>query len=198
MKFSHKIIPFILSINVLLAMPAWGAWQLNNAHSSFNFMSIKKFDIAEVHRFTSLSGILSDNQLVFSVDLTSVDTNITIRDERMKEHLFDIGSYTQAQFRGTLDEQQLVDLETGTTTNIMLSGIIELHGEKQSINTQVVVAKLTYTKILVSALHPIVIDAQAFALAEGIAKLQALAGLPHISKAVPVTFVLMFELKPDF
>lgn len=86
-------------------------------------------------------------------------------------------------------------MKVGTTTSMSLPGKIQLHGQSQSIIIEIVAAKLSNNRVIVSAKQPLLIRAQDFALIAGIAKLQSLAGLPSISNTVPVTFVLQFERK---
>ena len=54
------------------------------------------------------------------------------------------------------------------------------------------IARLSDSRVLVSSLKPVIVNAGVFDLANGIEELRELAGLPAISKAVPVSFVLMF------
>jgi len=182
-----------LMVLVLTAFPTFAAWQLDNNHSKLSFVSIKKGDIAEVHHFNRLDGIVEEGNILLSVDLASVDTNIVIRDQRMKDYLFKTSKFSRAEFTSELAENALNEIVVGTTKQLMLTGDISLHGKKQAVSVDVLVAKLSENKVVVSALQPLVINAQAYGLADGVAKLQALAGLPSISKAVPLTFVLSFD-----
>lgn len=180
----------------LLAMsPAWATWQLNNDHSTLSFVSIKKGNIAEVHHFNKVAGIVEGDHVVFTADLASVDTNIAIRDQRMKEFLFEVSQpgFAQAQFKAALTPNVLKEMNAGELKTLALQGELSLHGEKQTVNVQVLVVKLADNKVIISSLKPIIINAENYALVDGIAKLQALAGLPSISNAVPVSFVLVFE-----
>ncbi len=69
-----------LSTNVL------ADWKLDNNHSSVNFISVKNDSVIEQHHFRNISGSVSkDGQVKVVIDLTSVDTQISIRDERMKK-----------------------------------------------------------------------------------------------------------------
>ena len=47
--------------------------------------------------------------------------------------------------------------------------------------------------LLVSSRLPVIVNASDFALIEGIERLRAVAGLPSISPAVPVSFTLRFR-----
>ena len=169
-------------------------WKLEEQNSQLNFISIKNSSIAEVHDFTSLSGKIDDNgNAKFTVNLTSVETNIGIRNERMNEHLFESKKYPVASFSTKIDSQQLDTLSIGESTMVTLSGSLNLHGVEQPITTDVNVVKSSDKTITVSTLKPIIVDAKAFNLEAGVNQLKTLAGLANISFAVPVTFTLQFS-----
>ena len=185
---------FIVGMIGFTAFPAAGAWQLDNQHSSLSFISIKKADVAEAHHFNQLRGSLDDNgKISFVIDLLSVDTNIAIRNERMKEFLFKTELYPSATFTAQLDMKKFNQIGVGTTGLLKLSGEIDLHGKKQKVMIEVLVAKLSNQNFVVSSMKPVLLNAQRFGLTEGVKKLQELAKLPSISNAVPVSFVLTFK-----
>ena len=63
---------------------------LDNTLSTLSFVSVKKGKVGEVHTIDKLSGSLSETgDLVIKLDLSSVNTNIDIRNERMQQHLFE-------------------------------------------------------------------------------------------------------------
>lgn len=186
---------FILSIGILTAAPACAAWKLDNEHSVVSFISTKKSDIAEVHHFNKVAGTVEGDNAQLTIDLATVDTSIVVRDQRMLDYLFEVNqpTFAQAQFKTTLTAGTLSAIDVGEFKTLTVAGEINLHGESQIVNLKVLVAKLTDKKMVISSLKPIIIHAEQFALVEGIKKLQALAGLPSISNAVPVSFVLVFE-----
>lgn len=51
----------------------------------------------------------------------------------------------------------------------------------------------TGDKIVITSTNPIIIKAEDYGLAEGVAMLQELAKLPSVATAVPVNFVLTFS-----
>ncbi len=81
-----------LSLSCLLVSGAASAnWQLLNDKSQLSFVSIKKNSIAEASHFTQLAGQLSDQgQFSVNVDLTSAETFIPIRNERLSKILFEL------------------------------------------------------------------------------------------------------------
>lgn len=185
-----KILP--LGLLLMLSFSAHADWTLNNDKSSLDFISIKKSTIGEVHRFTSLTGLLKDGKASVTIDLSSVDTKIPIRNDRMKSMLFEVLQFPKATIETTIDESKLKGLKIGENyqTNLALS--VNLHGVSQKVSGDVQVIKLTDKSIVVNSLHPFIINAADFKLADGIEALREIAKLPVISSAVPVSFNLVF------
>lgn len=182
-----------LLIVATTSFSALADWKLDNANSLVNFISVKKGTIAENHSFAALVGNINEQaQVNISVDLLSVNTNIAIRDERMKKFLFETDQYTSAKFTAQLDQAMLKTLKVGQIQKLSVSGKIDFHGLQQATIIEVSVVKLAENKILVNTLQPFFIKAGSFGVVEGINKLKALASLPSINYVVPVSFTVVF------
>jgi hypothetical protein len=73
------------------AAPAWAEWQVAD-NSDIQFVSIKNNTIGEVSHFDMISGTVGDQGAVeVRVALDSVETNIGIRNDRMKKMLIEVG-----------------------------------------------------------------------------------------------------------
>ena len=166
-------------------------WQINNEQSKLSFISVKKGDIAEVHHFKKLTGQLSDaGEFSLTIALDSVDTAAEIRDERMKEFLFDTANYASATLTAQIDPALVNDLAVGSSTTATVEAELSLHGQTQTLTFDTVISKLSDTELLVVSAKPVLLNADDYQLAEGIEKLKELAQLPTISHAVPVSFYL--------
>ncbi len=187
MKKWLAVLPLaILSTSVLAA-----DWQVKQAHSKVSFISIKKADIAEVHDFKTVSGSLTPaGAFNLSIDLVSVDTGVEIRDERMQSMLFEVAKYPKLQLNSVINPQLLADLSVGSTLVTQIDGTIELHGKTKKQSFDVLVAKLSDKKMVVTSMSPVIVQAEDFGLTDGVNKLREIAGLSSISLAVPVSFVL--------
>jgi polyisoprenoid-binding protein YceI len=184
----------IVLFSILFTLPTFAHWQLDNETSVLSFITTKKLDIAEVHRFNQLSGeITQQGDVSLAIDLSSVNSSIAIRDERIKEFLFETAVFPKATFTTQINQSDIADLTVGETKVIQITGELTLHGKKQTQVVSVMVVKLGKKALLVSSLQPFVINAAAFNLVNGIQKLRDLAKLPSISNAVPVSFVLHFK-----
>jgi len=183
----------VILLSLLMSLPTLAAWRLNNSESQLSFISIKKANVAEVHRFTRLSGNIAEHSPInLIIDLSSANTGIAVRDQRLGKFLFETNLYPQAKFVVNLGDKVLSNVAVGENNIIEITGKLSLHGIEQTITTTVMLARISQHKLIVTSMQPVIIHAKAFNLAKGVEKLQALAKLPSISKAVPVSFVLTF------
>jgi len=190
----------MLARQLLIVIVALGAstqvsasWSLDYTSSSLSFVSIKAIDIAEVHRFKELAGEISDKgKAVVEVKLSSVDTGIPVRDERMQEMLFETGDYPFAIARTEIDMELIEALVPGSSKPMELEFTLDLHGIRVPMGASVVVTRLTESTLTVISSKPLVLNAASAGLKEGIEALRKVANLPSIGAAVPVSFVLTF------
>ena len=182
-----------LLFTFFIAFPAFCDWHLDNKLSSLSFVTIKKTDIGEVNNFTQLSGnINKQGQVEFFINLSTVDTHIALRNDRIKKYLFNTEMFPKARFSAQLDQGALKAIKTGSSAVIKLEGTIELHGQQQAVTAQVLVSKLSNKQMVVASMQTVLIKAKDYQLIAGISKLRELAKLPSISNVVPVSFVLTF------
>jgi len=189
-----KKITFSLLLAFAVSMPVQAAWTLNGDESTLSFISTKAVNVAEVHQFTTLTGsVSSSGDVQISIALASVDTAIEIRDDRMQEMLFETDTYASADLMAQVDMDALEGMSDGDSMTMAVEGELSLHGEAIPLTFAVVVARVADGGLLVASQKPVVVNAPLFNLAEGIERLREVAGLPSISVAVPVSFVLSFD-----
>ncbi|MFA9459984.1 YceI family protein [Thiohalorhabdus sp. Cl-TMA] len=183
----------ILTFTLLtLSFPAMAAWQLDAQRSSLFFVSTKKNTVAETHHFDDISGKYEQGQARLAIDLASVETNIDIRNERMQEHLFEVGDFATALVTVEVPEQRVADLAPGDNLILDTTATLSLHGSEKPVDTVLSVTRLADDTIQVANLRPVIINAGDFGLARGVEKLREIAGLPSISPAVPAQFTLYY------
>jgi polyisoprenoid-binding protein YceI len=181
---------------LLFTAPAFSAWHLDAKQSNISFTSIKKDHIGEVHHFNRFSGQVSEQgKISLTIALDSVATGIEVRDERMKQFLFQVVKFPNAEFSAQIVPEFLNNLAVASSQVITLAGTMTLHGVSQALELQILVTKVSKQTLLVVSQQAVLINAAAFGLSEGLAKLQELASLPSISHAVPLTFVLQLSQK---
>lgn len=187
----------LLSLSTLLMSSNLLAdWSLQQP-SSIHFLTNKNTHITEVHSFKKFDSNIADSGYVtLNIDLTSVDTRIAIRDERMQEHLFESKRFSQAKFEAEIPVTVLAQVSAGNTAEFDLTGTVSLHGEQAKANCKVIISPNKDKTVTVTSITPMVIDAESFNLVAGINKLKEIAGLKSITRAVPLTFSLTYKENP--
>lgn len=182
--------------SVAAVMPAYADWQLDNTASSVSLVSVKKNSIAEVHQFHTLAGTISkDGSATLTVDLTSIDSGIEIRDQRMRDYLFEVKKFPAANAKVAFDTKALKALPLASPASWTVDAVLNLHGVELQQKWDLQIVKLSDDKLLVSTVKPVVVDAASFAMQGGVSKLQELASLPSIATAVPVSVNLLFRME---
>ena len=105
------------------------------------------------------------------------------------------GSLQAAEISAQLDFAPLVALAPGAQLELRLPLLVNLHGHSHEYRSELLVTRLDDRRFQVVTLAPLVLNAADFGLAEGLENLRALAGLPAISLAVPVSAVLIFNAR---
>ncbi|NOQ13466.1 MAG: YceI family protein [Methyloprofundus sp.] len=170
-----------------------GEWVLNNEASKLNFTTTKNASKTEVQTFKKLQGHIAGSQVVLNVDLSSVDTGIEIRDERLKTLFFNIVKFPTATVSIDLKKSDLNPIKQGQRKTLMLDAEVTIQGVTQTIPVEVQVITLAQNQRLVFSSQPIIIDLKNFNLLKGVNQLREIAKLKSINAAVPVTFSLLFS-----
>jgi polyisoprenoid-binding protein YceI len=190
--FGSFVLPVALGAS-LFAGSALAGWSMDPQRSHLAFMSIKAEHVAEIHSFTEMAGTITDDgQVSVSMMLDSVETLIPIRNERMREFLFDTTDYKDATLTAKVDPAIIADMKVGDIAPITAEGTLSLHGATQPMTLNMQAAKVADSTVMVASTKPLVIDAAKFGMSVGVEKLREIAGLDSISNAVPVTFVMTF------
>lgn len=187
-----KLITLLIICSLSVTVQA--AWQLDNANSQLTFVSVKANKVGEAHVFQKFEGTVSDEgQASLKIDLTSVNTKVAVRDERMQKFLFEVDKFTHAELTAQLDMTKISALKVGETLVQSVTVKLNLHGTTKDLENPVVVVKLANDNLLVVSQSPVILNTEDFQLIDGVNKLAELAKLDAISKAVPVSFVLTFN-----
>ena len=173
----------VLMILLLISSPAWSSWEVANG-SIIQFISIKNNAVGELSQFESVVGSVTDEgQVDIRVALNAVETNVGIRNERMKELLFEVGLFPEAKITGQLAPSAV----SATQSHIIETTLaIDLHGQVVNRTATLQVAPNEQGLSVVSV-EPILLTASEFGLESGVAALQSIAGLAAISRVIPVT-----------
>lgn len=165
---------------------------LDKTQSTINFISTKNEHISETHTFDNFSGELSERgKLTITIDISSVETLVPIRNERMQKMLFNMSDYSSATFTAQLDPA-LMKLEAGEMKRVTVAGEMMIAGNKAPLSFEVVLNGLKGGSINATTSTPTILSTTAFNLDEGVAALQKVAMLKSISKSVPLSFSATF------
>ena len=190
-SFTKKI-AFLTSI-ALLAGSAQAQWSLDNSASTLSFVTVKADHVGEVHTFDQLSGSIDDRGNVeIMVELASVNTLIDIRNERMQSMLFETNLFPRAMITGDVDLASFVEMSPGSSITAQVEFELDIHGVSNSYNTELIVTRLA-NGVVASTSKPIIVTAASHGLVDGVEALREIAGLPSISRSVPVTFNVVFD-----
>ena len=191
----HRITSTMLVTAVALASSAASAdWQLDAAASSFYYVTDKAAAVSEVNSFTGLAGGISDaGAATLTIDLATVDTAVEIRNQRMRDILFQVAQFPQANVKVTVDAEALGDMQPGMATTGSYPVEVSLHGVVVQMNADLQVLKLNADTLQVQLARPLIVAASAFGLAEGVEELRKVANLASITPNVVVDFTLVYR-----
>lgn len=177
---------------------ASATWALDTDASRISFASIKAGELIETHFFSGLSGkVTPDGKATIEIPLDQVETRIDIRNERMREFLFETGTFPVATINAETNLQSFAALPVGARMQTEIEGTLSLHGVEEPVVLDAFVTRIAEKRVEVSSADPVVVYLADFNLEDGVEKLRELAGLPSITKATPVTFTFVYEVDAD-
>ena len=170
------------------------SYTLDSSNSSLYFVSIKNQNYPETHFFTNLNGGINEaGEASLIIDLSSAETGIELRNERVRTSLFEVDLFSNAVVSLPVDLSALGSQAIGSVVTQSISAELDLHGVSAAVNADVIITKLSDSQIMVQNASPILIDANDYDLVRGINTLRGLANLDDIGYTVPVNFTLLFE-----
>ena len=188
--------PLVFTLLTCAAVPAHADWYLDNESSRLSLVTTKNTEIAEVQRFLVLHGkVDAKGAAQLEVELESINSGIPLRDERMRRELFEIKTFPEAQISAQINLQPINDLASGAQLELRLPLSVTLHGKTQTYSAELLATRLDERRFQVVTLEPVVLHAEDFDLAPGVATLRKAAGLKSISLTVPVGAVLIFTAR---
>ena len=188
------IISSLIFILLTSSQSGFAAWTLNQDDSALYYITSKAAAVSELNSFTELSGSINDaGNGSLAISLSSVDTAVDIRNERMRDIVFQVASYPIASISVQADGAMLAGMSVGETIQATFDAVIELHGIQQNMPVELTVNKQESGGLLVVLAKPLIINATSFGLAESVEQLREIAGLPSINNNVVVDFTLQFD-----
>ena len=183
-------------VALLLSTGAHAEWTLDGAASSFYYVTSKAAAVSEVNSFGGLSGgIADDGTATLAIDLATVNTTIEVRDQRMRDIVFQVAEYPSADITVKIDAAALEAMAPGALNVGSYTATVHLHGLSAEYAADLQVIKLDADSILVNLAKPLLVGAISFGLAEGVEELRNLAGLPSINPNIVVDFTLVYNMQ---
>ena len=168
------------------------AWTSVGDQSSIAFGSIKKDVAGEVNHFENVMATVSeDGKVEIKIDLTSLETNIDIRNERMAEHVFK--GNAEATIVGEIDMDEVKEIAPGDTGLVDIEAVLMLAGLEVEIEAEMLVAPLSPNRVLVTTSDFIFVSTADLGIDEGVDMLMSLAKLPGITRTTPISVRMVFE-----
>jgi len=180
-----------------ISFSSFADWGVIKEESSISFTSVKKQHISEAHHFDEFSGTLTEQgKFTVAVSLASVETGITKRNERMKQHLFNVSEFANATISADVSRFGLEKMAVGETKKATVPAKLTISGSEKKHRVNVIITRSSDQSYFIASAKPIVIRASDHSLISGIDKLKALAKLPSIGYSVPVSFALTLRHIP--
>lgn len=168
-----------------------GLWNAQDSTITFLSSKINKQlnSITEQSSFTaSKSQLDTEGNFIMSIDLSSVKTNIDLRDQRLKDWVFEIGKFANAEISGKVEMSAINNLKDGDAISLQQPLLINIHGKKINFNADLSIQRNMDNKITVSTRSPVVLDVKQMGMTEGVARMVEVMGLSSIVEQVPISF----------
>jgi hypothetical protein len=91
-----------------------------------------------------------------------------------------------------VDLEAISAMKPGASEVMQIEIALSLHGASIALTADLMVTRLE-AGVMASTLKPIIVTADSAGLVEGVEALREVAGLPSISRSVPVSFTLVFN-----
>ena len=195
----HSILHVAAAALCLAAMSTYAAWRVDSSQSTLSFVTAKAGapgagGIEEVQAFKQVGGSVgNDGKLQFNVDLASVETNIPLRNDRLKDLLFKVADFPQAVFTGAVDVRRFDALRVGASADVELTGQLTIAGQSKPLSANLRVVKLASNALLVGTRTPIVVNLKDYGLQDGVEALRSVMNLNVLASSAPVSFSVVLR-----
>jgi polyisoprenoid-binding protein YceI len=172
---------------------AWADWELDNTESVVNFVTIKNDLVGENNTLKALEGSIAvDGKARLTIHLNSVETLVEIRNQRIRDLLFQTAKFPVATVTAEVDPAVFAASNSGGVRQVDLPIKLAMHGREKNLSAYLSVVVEDDGDLIVTTTHPVLVNASDFDLEGGIEALRKVAGLKSISAVVPVSMQLRF------
>lgn len=179
-----------------MALAGETVWKIEPETSSIAFASIKNDAIGESHNFSGVSGTVdASGKVAIDIDLAGVETNIDIRNERMREFVFN--NVPTATLTAEVEMDTFSSLAVGASTTADTFGTLTLMGTEVDVDAILFVMRLSEDKVMVMTDGMAMLNVEDAGLSEGVEQLREIASLDSITGVSPVTMRLFLTSSED-
>ncbi|MCH4874085.1 YceI family protein [Pseudomonas sp. TMW22091] len=187
---------YALLLTLGVSLSAQASWYLDGESSRLSFITTQNANVSNLHRFLVLHGKVERNgRAQLRIEMDSVNSAVPLRDERMRDVLFDFKHFPEAQVTTQIDLQPINDLANGAQLELHLPVTVSLRGKQHTYEAQLLATRLDERRFQVVTLEPLMLQAEDFGLQPELEALRKIAGLSAISFSVPVGAVLIFTAR---
>ena len=185
-----------LMLTLGVSLSAQANWYLDGESSRLSFITTHNANVSNIHRFLVLHGKVERNgRAQLRIEMDSVNSAVPLRDERMRDVLFDFKHFPEAQVTAQIDLQPINDLANGAQLELHLPVTVSLRGKQHTYEAQLLATRLDERRFQVVTLEPLMLQAEDFGLQPELEALRKIAGLSAISFSVPVGAGLIFTAR---
>jgi polyisoprenoid-binding protein YceI len=183
---------FIAGFNSAFAATTYS---VDSNNSSVNFSTIKQQYVVEPAVFKNVQGTISaSGNAKISIALNSVETQIPIRDARLKSLFFEVVKFPKAVVSAKINMNKIKSVSG--YIKMKIPATLEFYGHSKKITLNILLAKTKGGRLLITSMKPIIVNAGDFGIpSKNLVQLAKTVGGFAISNKVPVNFVLTFKPK---
>ncbi|TWI58518.1 YceI-like domain-containing protein [Pseudomonas duriflava] len=192
-----------MRVFLLLSMLAFSSlaladWQVDTSYSRVSFVSVKRGDMADVHYFSEVTGLIDQTGRVrLALPFDSLENTLALQAERMREFVFKADRFPEAIITSQIDPSTWEQMPVDDIRQHNLDLDLELNGQKQRLKAEVSISRLGETLVQVNTLQPVLVKAVDFDLLEGLKKLEEVSSVSGIAPEVPVNVLLTLRQVPS-
>lgn len=185
-----------LLLTLGVSLSAQASWYLDGESSRLSFITTQNATVANKHRFLVLHGKVDrKGHAQLRIEMDSVNSAVPLRDERMRDQLFDFKHFPEAQITAQINLQPINELAPGAQVELRLPVTVSLRGKQHTYEAELLATRLDEQRFQVVTLEPLMLQAEDFGLQPELETLRKSAGLSAISFSVPVNAVLIFTAR---
>ncbi|UJF25303.1 hypothetical protein L0B52_03910 [Suttonella sp. R2A3] len=191
----HKLLIALISAGMTLSAAAY--WRSDDIQVSFltTKLAPQSSTATELNTFSPSSAVIDfEGKMRAEIELSSLDTGITVRNQRIQEMLFSAVKSGQLLVKASVAMDKIERLKAGQQLRLSQSLHLTFGAAETDVTANLLVTKLSEKRFSVLTLKPIVVELRLLDVDKGVNDLREIAGLEAIGMQTPVSFNGTFTL----